>query len=86
MDLSLHAVKIIPPLLYSTSLVGIQQDVLIDKSCEYFRWHGFNDKNFQENNGNCSLFGTNHQPKLTYCIKKGTLYQSYHNYEYNNYN
>ena len=55
-----------------------------DKSCEYFRWHGLKDNNFQENNGNCTLFGTNHQPKLTYCIKKGTLYQPYHNYEYNN--
>ena len=57
-----------------------------DESCEYFRWHRLEDNNFQENIGNCSLFGTNHQPKLTYCIKKGTLYQSYHDYEYYNCN
>ena len=47
-----------------------------DESCEYFRWHRLDDKNFQQNIGNCSLFGTNYQPKLVYCIKKGILYQS----------
>ena len=52
-----------------------------DESCEYFRWHRLDDKNFQQKIGNCSLFGTNYQPKLVYCIKKGILYQFSSNYE-----
>ena len=72
--------------LHGVNIIACAVACQDDESCEYFRWHKSEDIDSQVNIGNCSLFGTNHQAKLTYCIKKGILYQSCHNYEYYNYN
>ena len=72
--------------LHGVNIIACAAACQDDESCEYFRWHKSEDIDSQVNIGNCSLFGTNHQAKLTYCIKKGILCQSCHNYEYYNYN